>query len=98
MNSSKESIPENGNQPNQGGSSEKKTYNHIKSNHQDRLDCKQENSDLKEKEFEKNGQENSTLSPSTSSSPDSEKENNNQLHRNSPKSPDKRHNKKITTS
>merc|ERR1740129_1408448 len=69
-------------------------YNHIKSNHQDRLVCKQENSDLKEKEFEKNGKENSTLSPSTSSSPDSTKENNNQLNRNSPKSPDKRHNKK----
>jgi len=69
-------------------------YNDIKNNHQDRLDCKQENSDLKEKEFEKNGQENSTLSPSTSSSPDSVKENINQLNRNSPKSPDKRQNKK----
>ena len=69
-------------------------YQHIKSKHQKSLDCEPENSDLGPKNSEKNGQENSTLSPSTSSSPDSTKENNNQLNRNSPKSPDKRNNKK----
>lgn len=68
--------------------------NHIKNKHRKSLDCEQENGDLAPKNYEKNGQENSTLSPSTSSSPDSVKENNNQLNRNSPKSPDKRHNKK----